>query len=1528
MSSVRAMGPGTSWKDAATVPGATARTATAGPVYYRPFWVLVAATFFLGFCTGLVWLVTWWSRPRPIQTLVLAAGYESNLAVPQNSLGRRWANELATRTGTVAAEFRRDSRWDAPLRKVRAQTLILTIVAHGGADETGPYLLPSDTQLGPAPENRVRMTEVMERLGGLAADTRKVLILESGGMPANPYFGPTDAEFATALEKLDFAAQPNLAVITAHGPGERSWPAEIHDSTVFGHYLAAGLNGSADADGDHRVTLWELFEFVAPHVEEWTARNRAAKQRPRLYPAGPEGERRARAVVVAMVKSQPAPAAESQTAYAPSPSLATAWERYAERSRLRPAPASHAPHLWRVYGATLLRAEELALARDYDSATAVLAQAAELETLLDGSRSSDVGDPQLVDAVFGSPRTHADTRAMVDKLWTAAPDAATKVAESVLPSSAVYDVLIDRAAEDPARSLGRAAEVVRLIDRPGRPRPASAQLLLFLANQFPPNRAGEHALLIRTALTVHRRGELAATAGGQGLAERIAPWIEARLKAADGERVAGIDRLFATDPGDAATRLESARRGYDAVLAQAAQLRRAFEARDRLFAELPFLGIAVDRAPANDDSLAAPVAEELVKLWVVAHDFENALVPASDPADLARSADDAIKRLDAVTGRIIAPANQFVPAPPPGLAPRAGRDAIELALALPTTPPEVRAKLSTLFDRFVRDAAEADIPATLGSQTAPRRAVLAAAALGRGETMAPHVRVPKLSSEIRRALDTDPTGDPIKTRTAYKAAERLARMLPVAVAPLRVDPAVIVRNLLAQDFALGLAERHASHFWAGDSHDANPYYQIAAGRLTTDVAALGPLDLVRERLGRLRGLVERPIRMNVSGSSSVTTTDATPFALEVGLDGPRSDILPGSVTVWAEPRPGLKLVGTGGRLSLPWPGTTRHRVIVANDSAENRESGIQVRGFFRGWDFSGPAPAILSPVPDVIAVSAPAASSAAVTLRASAEAIRKYGCGDGSIALVLDCSGSMAAPEGRPAQDSRYQQGVVAAGKIMAAMPRDTVFSVWAFGQAGEGRKKIDAVEQTITKIAGPFRRDPDDATQVSQVTAKLAKLEPYNESPIYRAMLSARDELLASSGYRAVVLVSDGLDNRVVGETKLNPNRESLPALLRVKFREGGVIVHAVGFPTKDTDDKAAAESLREFVEGLPTPGKYVVAPDLDDLIAALRAGLSSRLTARLIPQDGKPIDLDVTPGGTADRWAKVPAGSYRLTTTTGLAASASSATADVRLADGDRLLIGFDGGPTFRRLLLADEFPSKPFARSDRGDWRATLLLNQRRNSDLAFIVGLEATDTAARMTRPSEVWFDVATDFPDLAPSSIRWRPVYDFPAPAWEIVATNWPSYPGGGSVARPRVRAWFEPSGTAIAPANLAYKTVLESKTPLPIALGTETVTLERIDPATILGANVAPGTIALRVRHAPDRPVLIRLNGSTLAKSECLIHAKAGVAIGLFLPGDTADLKTASVALVPLNDFKSTARRMDLRDLPPPDQDDRPAPGR
>jgi Caspase domain len=77
-----------------------------------------------------------------------------------------------------------------------------------------------------------------------------------------------------------FAPPSDEAWLVSSGPEERSFEVEDRRGALFTHFFLSGARGAADADGDTRVTLGELYGFVQTHTAE-AAAGFGALQQPR-----------------------------------------------------------------------------------------------------------------------------------------------------------------------------------------------------------------------------------------------------------------------------------------------------------------------------------------------------------------------------------------------------------------------------------------------------------------------------------------------------------------------------------------------------------------------------------------------------------------------------------------------------------------------------------------------------------------------------------------------------------------------------------------------------------------------------------------------------------------------------------------------------------------------------------------------------------------------------------------------------------------------------------------------------------------------------------------------------------------------------------------------------------------------------------------------------------------------------------------------------------------------------------------------
>ena len=140
-----------------------------------------------------------------------------------------------------------------------------------------------------------------------------------------------------------------------------------------------------------------------------------------------------------------------------------------------------------------------------------------------------------------------------------------------------------------------------------------------------------------------------------------------------------------------------------------------------------------------------------------------------------------------------------------------------------------------------------------------------------------------------------------------------------------------------------------------------------------------------------------------------------------------------------------------------------------------------------------------------------------------------------------------------------------------------------------------------------------------------------------------------------------------------------------------------------------------------------------------------------------------------------------------------------NVSLNNGDLLIVQLDparSGVNFRRVEFArEDFSWRPAA--EKQGWRLAVLQDQLVGaSGLQMLCTLEKAfsrlETSLSVVRPREVWFELTPLAEPDAPIGLRWSNRSGYPAPAWTLDVSRWPTSPGAASPARPNLRIWWNP----------------------------------------------------------------------------------------------------------------------------------------
>ena len=246
-------------------------------------------------------------------------------------------------------------------------TIIVYLSLHGVVDEKGePCIVPP----GASPWRSSEWVQVRELLNDLflvedekrqyaskIKNWNKLLILDCDRIDANWSLGQFYNGFAQRLSDVVRELNvPKLYVLNSTSPGQLGWSAPELRGSVFGHFLAQGLNGAADVEsaGNHnkQVSLRELYGYLKAKVSQWVIQNRDDVQEPMLLPDNaPDIPLVFRRSDEGTVAAEPAKRDQRWDR------MAALWEQHAELRAKTPYRGK--PMEWADYQHNLLRAEQL-----------------------------------------------------------------------------------------------------------------------------------------------------------------------------------------------------------------------------------------------------------------------------------------------------------------------------------------------------------------------------------------------------------------------------------------------------------------------------------------------------------------------------------------------------------------------------------------------------------------------------------------------------------------------------------------------------------------------------------------------------------------------------------------------------------------------------------------------------------------------------------------------------------------------------------------------------------------------------------------------------------------------------------------------------------------------------------------------------------------------------------------------------------------------------------------------------------------
>jgi hypothetical protein len=812
-----------------------------------------------------------------------------------------------------------------------------------------------------------------------------------------------------------------------------------------------------------------------------------------------------------------------------------------------------------------------------------------------------------------------------------------------------------------------------------------------------------------------------------------------------------------------------------------------------------------------------------------------------------------------------------------------------------------------------------------------------------------------------------------KALAELQTAERLARQLDAGGSLLTPKSAVREhRKALVQELLLSQGERALLDHWYAEDPGKEPYFRAAGGSYLRDVGKHDGVAGLKKRLAQDRTLQivldyapSLPPKEAGEPTLHFTSEDTFPVRYRLTLVGATPAPI-GVPVVWVKPGDELTVSqpAQGRRQLLPLSAgvlaTTLTSKLLAESEAKPPprpsavESSLTVHGLYRGQKLDRTTPVQLHPLAQTIVTTHPTPAMASVAVRSPKEIQEQHGASKGAVAIVLDCSGSMGPLRGQPKESSKFAEAAASVRALLQRIPRGTRVSLWVFGQATGASKTATKAEDTIEMMLAPSTWNPDDAEAIDALMTRVQALEPWNESPIARTMYrAAREHLDQATGYKTMIVITDGMDNRFEQDAQLNPDKKGVAAFLMENFRD--IEVNVIGFKLVSQEEKAARAQF-EVVTKLPQKGQFFLVGEARDLVVKMEKLLPSKLTYDLLVDDNRPQPalvkegLTISRDGGNDRWYRegLWPGPYLL-----YVAAKNPAQQSILLDRGDLLLLEVEPNKAgllhFRRLLYSEaDYPWK--LAKEKAGWRLAVLQNQRvAPAGLQMLLTLEKQDltqaATLRQWTPAKTWFEVTPPPEVKTPVSRRWHYQPGYPAAAWSVESPEWPS--AGATPARPLVRAWWSPDASALVGETLERGkdfTSLKDVLDRPLTVDREKVFVESVQLERHL-VELKPGVgdaasqredqmcLVVRVSHPLGHPVWAELRGLETKGAEHRYYTNAGKYTAIFWPvtPDQADKALKGLAVYSLPAFKSDAEKRGFAvDVPnlyePQASDTRPLP--
>jgi hypothetical protein len=616
-----------------------------------------------------------------------------------------------------------------------------------------------------------------------------------------------------------------------------------------------------------------------------------------------------------------------------------------------------------------------------------------------------------------------------------------------------------------------------------------------------------------------------------------------------------------------------------------------------------------------------------------------------------------------------------------------------------------------------------------------------------------------------------------------------------------------------------------------------------------------------------------------------------------------------------------------------------------SNTSEKELGMVNFQCFFRGKFFHLDIPIEIRNQADIINQELASLNNGNVSFRTSTS-LAQVANGIGSISFVLDCSGSMGPSEDSSIEESKYFQAVTALDQVLRKIPKGIKVSVWIFGQAVGGGKTVLDPENNIVQIIKPFTWDPDNLGVRKNLISKLRYplVEPWNASPIIRAMSLALNDLTKTDGPKMMVVLTDGLDNRIKKDKILNPDSKNADAVLFSLLNLKNVQVQVVGFRAVPEEEEEMRSQF-SIIETIDPPGNFVSVKSLDALIARINRFLSPSASVRIEDLNNFKPDglenktLEISKFGSGDRWIPggLKPGFYNSKLNDYPAISK-----DIKIEHNDRLLIGLVKSDSnlpfqFKRLLISEtDFIGRPSI--EKQNWRSSILANKLLNNNCKLFTVLEkkydSREVLISQIKPKEVWWELKTNNKKFIIPKFKVTKFNDFPAQAWSIESLNWPTDLLINDQPAPVVSLWWnsdqETSFISKLDKGIDFNSWgdLEGKK-IQIEGKTVMVSSCSIQPLNLLNKNgfmESQNAMVLTIIHPSNMSLMVKLEGLNNLSKETHWFKGSGQTVLVLGPVELTAPLPSSIVISSVDQMKKNAESrgmfLEFSDLPKPDIND------